>query len=78
MMLPRLAETSFWKDLLSRFSFPLELCRNVVTTFFMASSMSVGLGVQSIPETQTGRGRHSDDARVSIMAGGGGYGRMGG
>lgn len=45
MMFPRFAETSFWKDLLFRFSFPLELCRNVVTTFLMASSMSLRLGV---------------------------------
>lgn len=40
MMLPRFEDTIFWKDLLSRFSFPLELFKNVVTSFLMASSMS--------------------------------------
>lgn len=40
MMLPRFEDTIFWKDLLSRFSFPLELFTNVVTSFLMASSMS--------------------------------------
>lgn len=40
MMLPRFEDTIFWKDLLSRFSFPLELFKKVVTSFLMASSMS--------------------------------------
>lgn len=40
MTLPRLEDTIFWKDLLSRLAFPLELFMNVVTSSLMASSMS--------------------------------------
>lgn len=40
IMLPRLEDTIFWKDMLSRLSFPLEPFKNVVTIFLMASSMS--------------------------------------
>lgn len=40
MTLPRLEDTIFWKDLLSRLAFPLELFINVVTSSLMASSMS--------------------------------------
>lgn len=40
MMLPRFLDTSFWKDLLLRPSFPLEESRYVVTIVLIADSIS--------------------------------------
>lgn len=40
MMPPSCLDTIFWKPLLSRFSFPLDELRNVVTTVLMAASIS--------------------------------------